>query len=138
MRCCPVTSILCDHLHLQILKLLRPTTLEKMHLQESIFFDLDIGVTRNASQYLLHHVTYIYAAAKFETVWSNGLVEMHLQENTLYTPPASCDLCSHKVGSFYGQRFRRGYNYKKWHARTYARTHGPNNFKLRSCIGHMM
>ena len=60
-----------------ILKLLRPTALKKMHLQESIFYDLDIGVTQNATQYLLHHVTYIYAAAMFEAVRSNGLVEIH-------------------------------------------------------------
>ena len=62
-----------------ILKVLRPTALEKMHLQESLFYDLDIGVIRNATQYLLHHVTYIYiyAAAMFEAVRSNGLVEMH-------------------------------------------------------------
>ena len=44
-----------------------------MHLQENTLFDLDLGVkvTRNVTQYPLHHVT--YAATKFEVARSNGL-----------------------------------------------------------------
>ena len=42
-----------------------------MHLQENTFFDLVVKVTRNITQYTLHHVT--YAATKFEVATSNGL-----------------------------------------------------------------
>ena len=46
-----------------------------MHLQENIFFDLDLGVgvkvDRNIAQYPLHQVT--YAPAKFEVATSNAL-----------------------------------------------------------------
>ena len=48
-----------------------------MHLQENIFFDLDLGidlgvkVTRNIAQYPLHQVT--YASVKIEVATSNGL-----------------------------------------------------------------
>ena len=44
-----------------------------MHLQENTVFDLDIEVkvTRDVTQYPLHHVT--YAHAKFEVGTSNGL-----------------------------------------------------------------
>ena len=49
-------------------------------------FDLDLGVkvTQNVAQNSLHYVT--YAATKFEVALSNGLDEMHLQENSLYDP----------------------------------------------------
>ena len=44
-----------------------------MHLQENIFFDIDLGVkvTRNIAQFPLHKVT--YASAKFEVATFNGL-----------------------------------------------------------------
>ena len=44
-----------------------------MRLQEKTLFDLDLGVkvTRNVTQYPLHHV--IYASTKFEVAMSNGL-----------------------------------------------------------------
>ena len=42
-----------------------------MHLQEILIFDLDLGVTRNVTQYPLHHVT--YSATKFEVATSKGL-----------------------------------------------------------------
>ena len=44
-----------------------------MNLQENTLFDLDLGVkvTRNVTQYPLHHV--IYASTKFEIATSNGL-----------------------------------------------------------------
>ena len=47
--------------------------LEEMHLQENSIFDLDlwVKVTRNVSQYPLHHVT--YSATKFEVATSNRL-----------------------------------------------------------------
>ena len=47
--------------------------MEKMHLKENTFFDLDLGVkvTRNVAQYPLHHVT--YSATKFAVATSNGL-----------------------------------------------------------------
>ena len=60
-------------LHLQNLKLLRPTVLEKMHLQESTLFDLDlqVKVTLNVAQCPLHHVT--YAPTEFEVTTSKAL-----------------------------------------------------------------
>ena len=60
-------------LHLQSLKLLRPTVLEKMHLQESTLFDLDlqVNVTLNVAQCPLHHVT--YAPTEFEVTTSKAL-----------------------------------------------------------------
>ena len=60
-------------LHLQSLKLLRPTVKEKMHLQESTLFDLDlqVKVTLNVAQCLLHHVT--YAPTEFEVTTSKAL-----------------------------------------------------------------
>ena len=53
-------------MHLQNLKLLRPTVYEKMELQESTLYDLDLGVNPC-------HVT--NAPAKFEVAMSNGLGE---------------------------------------------------------------
>ena len=44
-----------------------------MHLQEITLFDLDLGVkvTRNVTQYPLHHLTYL--VIKFKVALSNGL-----------------------------------------------------------------
>ena len=42
-----------------------------MHLQENTLFDLDLGVTGNAAQYHLQHLT--NADAKLEVATSNGL-----------------------------------------------------------------
>ena len=52
-----------------------------MHLQENILFDLDLGVkvTRNVTQYPLHHV--IYAPTKFAVATSNGLGEDTITRN---------------------------------------------------------
>ena len=60
---------------MQSLKLLRPTVLEKMHLQESTLFDLDlqVNVTLNVAQCPLHHVT--YAPTEFEVTTSKALGE---------------------------------------------------------------
>ena len=60
-------------LHLQSLKLLRPTVWEKVHLQESTLFDLDlqVKVTLNVAQCPLHYVT--FSATKFEVATSKGL-----------------------------------------------------------------
>ena len=60
-------------MHRQNLKLLLPKVYKKMHVQENTLFDLDLGVkvTRNVTQYPLHHV--IYASTKFEVATSNGL-----------------------------------------------------------------
>ena len=60
-------------MHQQRLKLLRLSAKEKMHLQENIFFDLDlwVKVTLNVAQYPLHHIT--YADTSFEVATSNGL-----------------------------------------------------------------
>ena len=46
-----------------------------MHLQENAFYDLDLGVKviQNVAQYPLHHMTYMYAPAKFEVATSNAL-----------------------------------------------------------------
>ena len=57
-------------MHLQRLKLLRPTVYVEMHLQENTLLDLDIKITQNVAQYPLHHV--IYAPAKFEAATSNS------------------------------------------------------------------
>ena len=45
---------------------------EDMHLQESILFELDLGVkaTQTVGQYPLHYVT--YASEKAEAATSNG------------------------------------------------------------------
>ena len=47
-------------------------SLEKMDLQESKLYDLDLGVkvTQNVVQYHPHHVT--YAPVNFEVAMSNG------------------------------------------------------------------
>ena len=52
--------------------LLHPMVKEKMHLQETTLFDLDLGVkvTQNVAQYPRHHVT--YAPAKFDIATSHG------------------------------------------------------------------
>ena len=59
-------------MHLQNLKVLRPTVKEKMYLQEITFYDLDLGVkvTQNVAQYHPHHVT--YAPENFEVCMYNG------------------------------------------------------------------
>ena len=53
-----------------------------MDLQESTLYDLEVKVTQNVAKYHPHHVT--YAPANFKVAMSNGLGEMHLQENTLF------------------------------------------------------
>ena len=60
-------------MHLQGLKLLRQKVEEEMHFKENSKFDPDLGikVTRNVTQYPLHHVTYL--ATKFEVATSNRL-----------------------------------------------------------------
>ena len=59
-------------MHLQRLKLLRPTVKEQIHLQENTVFDLDLGtkVTQDVAQHPLHHVTYVFA--KFDVATYNG------------------------------------------------------------------
>ena len=70
-------------MHRQNLKLLLPKVYEEMHLQEIYYLtlDLDLGVkvTRNVTQYPLHHV--IYASTKFEVATSNGLGEDTITRN---------------------------------------------------------
>ena len=60
-------------MHLQRLKLLRPTVKEQLHLEENTVFDLDLSikVTHTVAKYPLHHVTYSHA--KFEVATSKGL-----------------------------------------------------------------
>ena len=50
-----------------------------MHLQENIFFDLDLEATRNVALYSLHQV--IYASAKFKVTTSNGLGKLTITRN---------------------------------------------------------
>ena len=59
-------------MHLQRLKLLRPTVKEQMHLQENTLFDLYlvIMVTQDIVQHPLHHVA--YAFAMFDVATFNG------------------------------------------------------------------
>ena len=68
-------------MHGQNLKLLLPKVYEEMHLQEIHYltFDLDLGVTRNVTQYPLLHV--IYASTKFEVATSSGLGEDTITRN---------------------------------------------------------
>ena len=68
-------------MHRQNLKLLLRKVYEEMHLQENTLFDLDLGVkvTRNVTQYPLHHV--IYAPTKFEVAMSNRLGEDTITRN---------------------------------------------------------
>ena len=40
-------------LHLQSLKLLRPTVWEKLHLQENTLFDLDLGLSWQVTLYIM-------------------------------------------------------------------------------------
>ena len=59
-------------MHLQCLKLLRPTIKEQVHFQENTVFDLHLGikVTQDVATHPLHHVT--YAFAKFDVAMFNG------------------------------------------------------------------
>ena len=59
-------------MHLINLKLLCPTVQEKIDLQESKLYDLDLGVkvTQKVAQYHPHHVT--YAPVHFEVAFFNG------------------------------------------------------------------
>ena len=63
------------------MKLLLRKVYEEMHLQENTLFDLDFGVkvTRNVTQYPLHHV--IYAPTKFQVATSKGLGEDTITRN---------------------------------------------------------
>ena len=56
-------------MHLQCLKLLRPTVMKQMHLQENTVFDLGVKVTQDVAQHPLHHVT--FAFAMFDAATSN-------------------------------------------------------------------
>ena len=71
-------------MHLQNLKVLRPTVYEKMDLQEITLYDLDLGVkdTQNVAQYYPHHVT--YAPETLKLLCPVVQEKMHLQENTLF------------------------------------------------------
>ena len=71
----PTALYITSPMHLQSLKLLRPTVKEEMFLQENTLYDLDLGVkvTFNVAQYSPHYV--IYAPAKFEIAKSNRLGE---------------------------------------------------------------
>ena len=68
-------------MHRQNLKLLLRKVYEEMHLQENTLFDLDLGVkvTRNVTQYPLHHV--IYAPTKFQVATSNCVGEDTITRN---------------------------------------------------------
>ena len=71
-------------MHLQSLKLLSPTGLEEMNLQEiHLIFDLDVGVKviQNVAQYL-HHVT--NAPGKFAVATSSNLGGDASTRNTLF------------------------------------------------------
>ena len=67
----------------QNLKLLLPKHYEEMHIKKIHYltFDLDLGVkvTRNVTQYPLHHV--IYAPTKFQVATSNCLGEDTITRN---------------------------------------------------------
>ena len=62
-------------MHMQSLMLIHPRVLKKMHLQENILFDLDLG---SGAQYPLHYVT--YASANIEVATANGLGEYTITE----------------------------------------------------------
>ena len=55
-------------IHLQGLRLLRPTVKEEMHYKKIHYSTFDL-VAQNVAQYPLHHVT--YSPARFEVATSN-------------------------------------------------------------------
>ena len=67
----PSTLYIMRPMHLQHLKLLRPTVMEQMHLQENTVLDLDLGfqLTQDVVQHTLYHAT--YAFAKFNAATFN-------------------------------------------------------------------
>ena len=65
-------------MHLQILKLLRPTVKEKMHLQENALFDLDEMLPST-----LYIMGYIHLQ-NLKLLRPTVREKMHLQENALY------------------------------------------------------
>ena len=69
-------------LHLKNLKFLRPTVQEKMHLQGSTLFDLDLQVTLNVAQCPLHHV--IYAPTVFDVTTSKALGGEAFTRNSIF------------------------------------------------------
>ena len=102
-----------------------------MDLQESTFYDLDLGVTQNVAQYRQHHVT--YAPENFEVAMSNGSGENAFTRKYIIwpwpqgqghmkcclVPSTSCDLCTGKIWSCYFQKFMRRCIYKKIHYLTF-------------------
>ena len=68
-------------MHLQRLKVLRPTVKEQMHLQDD--FDLGFRVIRDVAQYPLHIVT--YASAKFEVAMPNGLGDAFIRKYSIWS-----------------------------------------------------
>ena len=125
-------------MHLPNLKLLRPTVYEKMDLQESKLYDLDLGVkvTQNVAQYHPHHVT--YAPVNFEVAMSNGSGEDSFTRKYIIwpwgiwpwpqdqshmkcclVPSTSCDLCTGKIWSCYFQNIMRRCVFKKIHYLTF-------------------
>ena len=74
-------------------------------------FTLTLGQrqTQNVAQYPLHHMT--YAPTMFEAAMSNGLGGNAFTRNIWFDhealPSTSCDLCTCKVWSSYGQWLRR-------------------------------
>ena len=71
-------------MHQQSLILLHPTVREKMHLQENTLFDIDlwVKVSRNVSQYPLHHVN--YQTTKYEAATSIGSGGETFKRNALF------------------------------------------------------
>ena len=92
-------------LHLQSLKLLRPTVKEKMDLQEStLFFYLDlqafnlqVKVTLNVAQCPLHHVT--HAPTEFEVTTSKALGEAFTRKFNIWPLTLTLGSRSHKIWS---------------------------------------
>ena len=125
-------------MHLPNLKLLRPTVWEKMDLQESKLYDLDLGVkvTQNVAQYHPHHVT--YAPVNFEVAMSNGSGQESFTRKYFIwpwgiwpwpqgqghmrcclVPSTSCDPCTGKIWSCYFQNIMRRCVFKKIHYLTF-------------------
>ena len=80
----PSTLYIISPMHLQCLKLLRPTVKEEMYIQENTLYDLDLGVkvTCNFAQCSPNHV--IYAPAKFKVAELNRLGEEAFIRKTLF------------------------------------------------------
>ena len=138
----PSTLYIMWSMHLQSLKLLRPTV-QEMHLQENTFFDLwpwhrgqdhmkccpvtptscDLCTCQVWSCYIQQFRRCIYKKIYYLTFDLDLGIKVTWNVAHRPVPSSSCDLCIYKVWSCCIQLFRR-YNYKKRDGWTDRRTGG--------------